>query len=53
MKQFIFSQQGLTNEKNDAINEYNNGLNDLLDTLKDRYFNPVVTQLPNAYNLKV
>lgn len=51
MKQFIFSQQGLTNEKNDAINEFNNGLNELLDTLKDRYFNPVVTQLPNSYYL--
>ncbi len=53
MKQYIYSQQGLTNDKNDSINEYNQKKEEMLDTIKDRFFNPVITQLPNAYNLKV
>jgi hypothetical protein len=53
MKQYIYSQQGLTNDKNDSINEYNQKKEEMLDTIRDRFFNPVITQLPNAYNLKV
>ena len=53
MKQYIFSQQWLINEKNDAINEYRLVLDQLLDTLKDRYFNAVETELPSSYFLRV
>lgn len=53
MKQYIYSQQGLTNDKNDSINEFNIKLEKMLDTVKDRFFNPVITQLPNAINLKI
>jgi len=52
MKQYIYSQQGLTNDKNDSINEYNQKKEEMLDTIRDRFFNPVITQLPNAYSLK-
>ena len=53
MKQYIYSQQGLTNDKNDSINEYKQALEEMLETVKDRFFNPVITQLPNAINLKI
>jgi len=52
MKQYIYSQQGLTSDKNDSINEYKAALDDMLETVKDRFFNPVVAVLPNSINLK-
>jgi len=52
MKQYIYSQQGLTNEKNDSINEFNQKLTQMISNIKDRYNNPVEAILPNAINLK-
>lgn len=53
MKQYIFSQQGLTNEKNDSINEFNQKLDDLIEILRDRWFNPVVSELPPSLSFKI
>jgi len=48
MKQFIYAQQWLVNEKNDAINEFENDLTRMINTIKDRVQTPVVAELPNT-----
>lgn len=52
MKQYIYAQQGQINEKNDAINEFRVKLDELIDILRDRWMNPVETQLPSGTSLK-
>lgn len=53
MKQYIYWEQGLTNDKNDSINEYIQKVDEIVNQIKDRHYNPVETQLPNAINLKI
>ena len=53
MKQYIFSAEGQTNEKNDSINEFNAKLDDLIEILRDRWFNPVVAELPASLFFKI
>jgi len=48
MKQFIYANLWRINEKNDAITEFENELQRIINTVKDRTFAPVVTELPPA-----
>ena len=46
MKQFIYGNKWLINEKNDSINEFETELNRVINSLKDRLTWPVVSELP-------
>lgn len=51
MKQYIFSLQGLSSEKNDSIQEFQLKLDELISHLKNRSLSSVERPLPNATSL--
>ena len=52
MKQYIYSSQGLTWDKNDAINEFNLVLDKAIETIRDRTLSPMIAELPNSQSLQ-
>lgn len=52
MKQFVYTAQNKINEKNDAISEFNNALDVMVNEINDRYIEPIVEELPNMDYLK-
>jgi len=47
MKQFVYTAQNKINEKNDAIVEFENALDTMVNEINDRYIEPIEEDLPN------
>ena len=52
MVYLYFKSRLLTNEKNDALNEYKAYLNDMITGLSDRIEVPLISEMPNLTSLK-